>query len=47
MPWSESQVIDERLLFVKTCDRGVWSIGQVSAAYGVTEPVNKSETLTG
>lgn len=36
MPWSESQVIDERLLFVKTCDRGVWSIGQVSAAYGVS-----------
>jgi transposase InsO family protein len=36
MPWSETQVIDERISFAMSCERGVWSVDQVSSAYGVS-----------
>ncbi|MEJ2240071.1 MAG: IS481 family transposase [Gemmatimonadales bacterium] len=36
MPWSATQVIDERISFAIACERGVWSVGQVSTAFGVS-----------
>lgn len=36
MPWSGTQVIDERISFAIACERGVWSVEQLSRAYGVS-----------
>ena len=36
MPWSETQVIDERISFALACERGVWSVGQLSTAFGIS-----------
>lgn len=36
MPWSETQVIDERISFVMACERGIWSVEQLSTAFGVS-----------
>jgi transposase InsO family protein len=36
MPWSSTQVIDERTSFAIACERGVWSVGQLSTAFGVS-----------
>ena len=36
MPWSGTQVIDERISFAIACERGVWSVGQLSTAFGIS-----------
>jgi transposase InsO family protein len=36
MPWSEAQVIDARISFALACERDVWSVEQLSTAFGIS-----------